>query len=172
GPGRAHRSAAGAGTAGTGSAVRNRTRARAGRADEAQGHGRRVSLDRCRTLRSLPGRGDVDEVGPDCPGDHRVSAGDRSRRQRHLRQLAKLGLAEAQTRAGQFDQAIKSFQELAMRKAGPLPVDGILMQLARAYAEAGKRAEAQQTFNRVVSEFPTSPFSEDARKELESLKKS
>lgn len=86
-------------------------------------------------------------------------------------QMAKLGLAEAQARAGQFDPAIKAFQELSMRKDGPLPVDGILMQLARAYADAGKRTEAQQTFNRVVSEFPTSPFSEEARKELEGLKK-
>jgi outer membrane protein assembly factor BamD (BamD/ComL family) len=46
------------------------------------------------------------------------------------------------------------------------------MQLGRTYLEAGKSTEAQQTFNRVVQEFPESPFSGDARKELESLKKS
>ena len=61
---------------------------------------------------------------------------------------------------------------LADNKDGPLPVDGILMQLGRTYREAGKTTEAQQTFNRVVEEFPESPFSGDARKELESLKKS
>jgi TolA-binding protein len=86
-------------------------------------------------------------------------------------QMARLGLAEAQARGGQYDQAIKTFQELSQRKDGPLPVDGILMQLARTYMEAGKRAEAQQTFNRLVEEFPDSPFTADARRELETLKR-
>ena len=86
-------------------------------------------------------------------------------------QMAKLGLAEAQTRSGQYDSAIRLFQDMSQRKEGPLPVDGILMQLARAYIDAGKKTEAQQTLNRVVSEFPTSPFSEDAKKTLENLKK-
>jgi len=86
-------------------------------------------------------------------------------------QMARLGLAEAQVRSGQFDPAIKTFQELSQRKDGPLPVDGILMQLGRTYVEAGKRVEAQQTFNRLVEEFPDSPFSSDARKALDTLKK-
>ena len=87
-------------------------------------------------------------------------------------QMARLGLAEVQAREGQFDTAINTYKGLADNKDGPLPVDGILMQLGRTYLEAGKSTEAQQTFNRVVEEFPESPFSGDARKELESLKKS
>jgi predicted negative regulator of RcsB-dependent stress response len=86
-------------------------------------------------------------------------------------QMARLGLAEAQARSGQYDQAINTFKELAQRKDGPLPVDGILMQLGLAYRDAGKKADAQQTFNRLVEEYPDSPFSMDAKKELESLKK-
>jgi tetratricopeptide (TPR) repeat protein len=86
-------------------------------------------------------------------------------------QMGRLGLAEAQARAGQYDTAINTFKELAQRKDGPLPVDGILMQLGRTYLEAGKRADAQQTFNRLVEEYPESPFTGDARKEIESLKK-
>ena len=86
-------------------------------------------------------------------------------------QMARLGLAEAQARAGQYDQAINTFKELAQRKDGPLPVDGILMQLGRTYLDAGKRADAQQTFNKLVEEYPESPFTADARKELETLKK-
>ena len=86
-------------------------------------------------------------------------------------QMAKLGLAEAYARGGQFDQAITSFREMAQRKDGQLPVDGILMQLGRTYRDAGKAADAQQTFNRLVEEFPESPFSADAKRELESLKK-
>jgi predicted negative regulator of RcsB-dependent stress response len=87
-------------------------------------------------------------------------------------QMARLGLAEVQAREGQYDSAISTYKGLADNKDGPLPVDGILMQLGRTYREAGKATEAQQTFNRVVEEFPESPFSGDARKELESLKKS
>ena len=79
-------------------------------------------------------------------------------------QMARLGLAESQARAGQFDQAINTFKDLAQRKDGPLPVDGILMQLGRTYLEAGKRTDAQQTFNRLVEDYPESPFSGDARK--------
>ena len=86
-------------------------------------------------------------------------------------QMARLGLAEAQARAGQYDTAINTFKELAQRKDGPLPVDGILMQLGRTYLEAGKKADAQQTFNRLVEEYPESPFAGDARKQIETLKK-
>ena len=87
-------------------------------------------------------------------------------------QMARLGLAEAQAREGQYDSAINTYRTMADNRDGPLPVDGILMQLGRTYLEAGKATEAQQTFNRVVDEFPESPFSGDARKELDSLKKS
>jgi TolA-binding protein len=86
-------------------------------------------------------------------------------------QMARLGLAEAQALAGQYDQAINTFKEMAQRKDGPLPIDGILMQLGRTYREAGKPADAQQTFNRIVQEFPDSPFNQEAKRELDSLNK-
>jgi TolA-binding protein len=86
-------------------------------------------------------------------------------------QMARLGLAEAQAAQGHHDQAINTFKEMAQRKDGPLPIDGLLMQLGRVYLEAGKRSDAQQTFNRLVEEFPESPFNADAKRELESLKK-
>ena len=86
-------------------------------------------------------------------------------------QMARLGLAQAQALEGKYDQAINAYKELAQRKDGPLPVDGILMQLGKAYLDAGKRADAQQTFTRLVDEYPESPFTADARKALETLKK-
>ena len=42
----------------------------------------------------------------------------------------------------------RASRRLAQRKDGPLPVDGVLMQLGGTYLDAGKRADAQQTFNR------------------------
>lgn len=86
-------------------------------------------------------------------------------------QMAKLGLAEAQAQSGEFDAALATFRDLSQRKDGQLPVDGILLRLGRTQVEAGKASEAEQTFNKLVQEFPDSPFTADARKELDSLKK-
>jgi len=86
-------------------------------------------------------------------------------------QMAKLGLAEAQAQTGQYEQAINTFKELAQRKDGDVPVDGVLMRLGRVYVDAGKKSDAEQTFNRLVEEFPDSPFTGDARRELDGLKK-
>jgi TolA-binding protein len=86
-------------------------------------------------------------------------------------QMARLGLAEAQAQSGDYDGAISTFQELSQHKDGQLPVDGLLMRLGRTQAEAGKTSEAEQTFNKLVAEYPDSAFAADARKELDSLKK-
>jgi tetratricopeptide (TPR) repeat protein len=90
---------------------------------------------------------------------------------RLIGQTARLGLAAAHARGGQFDQAITTYKELAQRKDGRLPIDGILMELGRVYRDAGRAGEAQQTFNRLIEEFPDSPFNADAKRELEALKK-
>jgi TolA-binding protein len=87
-------------------------------------------------------------------------------------QMAKLGLAEAQARGGQLDQSIATYKELAEQTDGTLPLDGILMQLGRTYLIAGKSTDAEQTFNRIVQEFPGSQFVAEARQQLDSLKKS
>ena len=83
--------------------------------------------------------------------------------------MARLGEADARLLAKEYDQAIAVYKELGERKDGPLPADGVLMQLGRAYVAAGKTAEAKQTFTRVVDEFPDSPYSAEARRELDAL---
>ncbi len=85
-------------------------------------------------------------------------------------QMAKLGLAEAQAQSGEYEPAIATFRDLAQRKDGQLPVDGLLMRLGRTQVDAGKSTEAEQTFNKLVTEFPESQFAADAKKELEQLK--
>lgn len=85
--------------------------------------------------------------------------------------MARLGLAQAQTQAGDHDKAIGTYKTLAERKDGPLPVEGVLVELGRAYLSAGRIEDAQQTFNRVIDEYPNSPFVADARRELDGLKK-
>jgi len=81
--------------------------------------------------------------------------------------MAKLGIAEAHVLAGQFDKAIAAFKELAAQPGDEVPVDGVLMQLGRAYRAAGNADEARKTFKRIVDEFPQSPYSAAARRETE-----
>jgi TolA-binding protein len=90
---------------------------------------------------------------------------DRAGRHFYAR-VAQLGLAEVQVRQGQYDPAIAIYQELITSAKDELPVDGVLVQLGRAHRLAGREAEAQQAFKRVVDEFPTSTFAADARREL------
>jgi predicted negative regulator of RcsB-dependent stress response len=86
-----------------------------------------------------------------------------------LGRMASLGLASMQVRQKQFEPAIKALQELSQRRDGPLPVDAVLVQLADAYQQAGRSAEASQTLQRVIDEFPQSPYAADARQRVEAL---
>ena len=81
--------------------------------------------------------------------------------------MARLGIAEAHVMAGQFDQAIASFKEVESLKSEEVPIDGVLMQLARVYELAGKTEDAKKTFKRVADEFPQSPYAAAARREAE-----
>jgi len=80
--------------------------------------------------------------------------------------MAKLGLASTMLAEGQSDQAIKAYQDLAAVRDGAVPVDGVLMQLAKAYEKTGKKAEARTTYKRVVDEFPESPYAQSARQQM------
>ena len=85
---------------------------------------------------------------------------------------ARLGLADVLVSEGKHDSAIKIYQEISTDTKSPLPVDGVLMQLGRAYMKAGKKNEAAHAFTRVVEEFPQSLYAAEARREMEEAKKS
>jgi FimV-like protein len=83
---------------------------------------------------------------------------------------AALGRAQAQLRAGQFDPAIESLKALSTDTASALPVDGVLMELAKAYRASGKVEDARKTLNEIVEKHAESPFAAEARTELDRLK--
>jgi tetratricopeptide (TPR) repeat protein len=85
-------------------------------------------------------------------------------------QTSLLGKAESQAHAGQIDAAIETLKGLAARNSEQLPLDAILMQLARAYVQKGNRDEARKTFTEIVDKHPASPYTPEARTELENLK--
>jgi tetratricopeptide (TPR) repeat protein len=83
---------------------------------------------------------------------------------------ARLGKAQAQLRAGQFDPAIASIKELTEQKDTGLPPDALLFELARAYKLAGKTEDARKTWNEVVEKHADSPYVSEAKTELERIK--
>ena len=87
-------------------------------------------VHRCRHLRPLP-RGRHAHGARHAEGSRRgVSAGHRSRRATaSTGRWRGSGSPKRRRASGQFDQAIDTFKELSQRKDGPLPVDGVLMQL-------------------------------------------
>ena len=84
--------------------------------------------------------------------------------------MARLGKADTQAHAGQLDAAIATWKDMAATSADDLPVDAILMELARAYIQKGNTEEARKAFTQIVDQHPNSPYSAEARAELENLK--
>jgi predicted negative regulator of RcsB-dependent stress response len=84
--------------------------------------------------------------------------------------MARLGRADTQARSGQLDAAIETWKDMAASTTDDLPVDAILMELARAYVQKGNTEEARKTFTQIVDKHPDSPYSAEARTELENLK--
>ncbi len=82
--------------------------------------------------------------------------------------MGRLGLAEAEMQAKQYDAAINEYRELATKTS--LPTDAVLMQLGRAYAAAGRKSQAEQTFQRILNEFPQSQYAQVAKRELDAVK--
>jgi TolA-binding protein len=64
------------------------------------------------------------------------------------------------------DEAVATWAELAASTDQELPKDAILMELGRAYKASGQQEEAQETFNRIIAEHPTSLYVAQAKVEL------
>ncbi len=86
-----------------------------------------------------------------------------------IQAMARLGMADAQLAAGKHDDAIQSLKGLAAAAGTDAPLDGVLMQLGRAYRLAGKAADAKASFQRVVDEFPLSIYAGEARRAIDAL---
>jgi TolA-binding protein len=84
-------------------------------------------------------------------------------------EMAKMGQVEALTAQSKYDEAIRILTDLSGLRDGTVPVDGVLMELARVCRKAGKTEEARAAFKRVVDEFPESPYATDARQQLATM---
>ena len=86
----------------------------------------------------------------------------KSSRRRAARIYGAHGAARARRRAARAGQVRHRDRHLhgarAATRTSQLPLDGVLMQLGRACARAGKKEEAVRAFTRVVDEFPQSMY--------------
>jgi tetratricopeptide (TPR) repeat protein len=81
--------------------------------------------------------------------------------------VGQLGVVEANTQAKQYDRAINAAQALVNNTTDEtMPRDALLMELGRVQAAAGKKAEAKQTLDKVIADFPESPYIDEAKKIL------
>lgn len=80
--------------------------------------------------------------------------------------MARLGKADTQMHATQFDAAIATWTELAASTDEDLPKDAILMELAKAYEAKGDMEGAKKVYTQLIDEHPTSPYTAEARAEL------
>jgi tetratricopeptide (TPR) repeat protein len=87
-----------------------------------------------------------------------------------LQRSARLGKAEAQLRAAQYDPAIATIKQIVDQKDATLPADAVLMELARAYRLAGKTEDARKTWTQVVEQHAESQYATEAKAELEKVK--
>jgi TolA-binding protein len=84
--------------------------------------------------------------------------------------MARLGVVETSAQAKKFDEAISAAQALVNNTSDDaIPRDALLMELGRVQAAAGKKAEAKQTLDKVIAEFPDSPYIEEAKRMLAEL---
>lgn len=83
--------------------------------------------------------------------------------------MALMGTADAQTRAGQLEAAIETWNALASSPDEQLPKDAVLVELGKVYQASGNDEEANRAFARVVAEYPTSLYSAEAQAALDGL---
>jgi TolA-binding protein len=84
--------------------------------------------------------------------------------------MARLGVVETNAQAKKYDEAISVAQALVNNTSDDtIPRDALLMELGRVQAAAGKKAEAKQTLDKVIADFPGSPYVEEAKRMLAEL---
>ena len=81
--------------------------------------------------------------------------------------MSRLGVVESNMQAKKYDQAIAAAQALVNNTSDDtIPRDALLMELGRVQVAAGKKADAKQTLDKVIAEFPESPYIDEAKRML------
>lgn len=81
---------------------------------------------------------------------------------------ARIGLYNIQIGSGKegASRAIKALEQELSSAKNPLPVDTVLALLAQAYEVLGDDAKARDAYQRIVNEFPDSPYTLEAQRKI------
>lgn len=71
--------------------------------------------------------------------------------------------------SGKGEEVAKDLTAMLDQSEPPLPQDVILGELAETQAQLGKTQDAVQSYQRIVDEFPQSPYAQDARQKIAEL---
>jgi TolA-binding protein len=82
---------------------------------------------------------------------------------------SRIDLLELDRSQGKGQQVAQQLREMLDRSDAPLPQDVILYQLAITLEQLNRDQEATQTYQRLVDEFPQSPYRQTAQQKLTAL---
>jgi predicted negative regulator of RcsB-dependent stress response len=83
---------------------------------------------------------------------------------------AHLNLINLDRNQGKLDQVVAELNKLVEKGTeAPLPLDALLNELAGAYEEQHKTQEAIQQYQRILDDFPRSPYRNEAQQKIQSL---
>jgi tetratricopeptide (TPR) repeat protein len=79
---------------------------------------------------------------------------------------AELDAARLLASQGKKTEAIERLKRAIESPASPAPKDALLFALGEIYEDAGSASDAKATFQRLVTDYPNSPYRNDARQKI------
>jgi predicted negative regulator of RcsB-dependent stress response len=82
---------------------------------------------------------------------------------------ARLNLLRLDRKQGKGDQVAKELAGWVDQADAPLPQDVLLFELGSTHEDLGHKADAIQSYQRILDEFPQSPFAQEAQGKIRAL---
>lgn len=79
---------------------------------------------------------------------------------------AELDAARLLASQGKKTEAIERLKRAIESSASPAPKDALLFALGEIYEDSGSAADARATFQKIVTDYPNSPYRNDARQKI------
>ena len=82
---------------------------------------------------------------------------------------ARLNLISLDRKQGKAQQVVQELQGMLEQNNAALPQDVVLYELAQTFEQLNRRQDAVQTYQRILDEFPQSPYGSDAQQKVTAL---
>ena len=81
----------------------------------------------------------------------------------------RLNLIDLDRKQGKGEQVVQNLRSMLEKSDAPLPQDVVLMELGTTLEQLKRPQEAIQSYQRIVDEFPESPYRQEAQQKITSL---